>query len=67
MDTDFPLNVIENEDGSLTIEWDENHPRTSMFNNFTEQDFLRLLQDECLRILGQQEYDRIKQQQHTED
>ena len=40
---DTPLTVLENEDGSFTIEWDENDPRTAIFNGWTEDDFIEMI------------------------
>jgi hypothetical protein len=34
------INVEDNEDGSVTITWDENDPIESMMNDWTEQDFI---------------------------
>ncbi len=34
------MNVMWNEDGSLTFEWDEDDPIESQFNEWTEKDFL---------------------------
>lgn len=39
----WPLAVYENPGGSFTIEWDEFHPVTSIFNEWTEEDFLKAL------------------------
>ena len=36
---DLPLTVTENEDGSFTIDWDDQHPITSQFNSWTKEDF----------------------------
>ena len=49
---DFPMIVTEEEDGSLTFEWDEKHPATSVFNGWTEDDFADMLIDACERVLG---------------
>ncbi len=40
---DFPFYVTEEEDGSWTFEWDRDHPATSVFNDWTEQDFADML------------------------
>lgn len=52
---DFPMTVTEEEDGSFTIEWDQNHPVTSYFNNFTEEDFVNMIMDACKKVLGKEE------------
>lgn len=62
MNNDLPMNVTECPDGTLLIEWDENHPVTSVFNTWTEQDFLDMLNEACKEVLGQEEYDRIRLQ-----
>lgn len=40
----LPLTVIENNDGSLTFEWDNEHPITSQLNTWTKDDFLNAIQ-----------------------
>jgi hypothetical protein len=37
---DKNLRVIENDDDSLTIEWDEDHPFASIFETWTEEDWI---------------------------
>ena len=37
------INVTHEKDGSFTITWDENDPRESIFNTFTEQDFIEVI------------------------
>lgn len=54
-DPDFPMTVTEEEDGSMTIEWDKDHPVTSYFNNFTEEDFTNMIIDACKDVLGEEE------------
>jgi hypothetical protein len=39
------IEVKENEDGSFSISWDENHPTESMFNTWTEEDFIKSISD----------------------
>ena len=34
------INVKDHEDGSFTIEWDENDPQESIFNDWTKEDFI---------------------------
>ena len=34
------INVKDHEDGSFTIEWDENDPQESIFNDWTKEDFV---------------------------
>ena len=38
--SDLPISVVYEDDGSLTIMWDESHPVTSFLNDWTEQDFV---------------------------
>jgi len=44
---DFPLDVIFEEDGSVTFDWDDKHPLTSQLNDWTEEDFLTALRKAC--------------------
>jgi hypothetical protein len=62
MSENFPLVVTVNEDDSITIEWDENHPVTSVFNTWTEKDFLDSILNGCKDVIGEEEYDRIKKE-----
>lgn len=43
MNDDFPFYVVEEKDGSMTLHWDSKHPATSVFNAWTEQDFIDML------------------------
>ena len=43
---ELPLTVIENEDGSFTFDWDDEHPITSQLNTWTENDFLNCLREQ---------------------
>lgn len=38
------VEVTPNEDGSFEITWDENDPQESMFNTWTEEDFIRVIE-----------------------
>lgn len=42
---DLPLTVIENDDGSFTIDWDDEHFITSQLNTWSENDFLNALRE----------------------
>jgi hypothetical protein len=53
----FPMLITEEEDGSFTIQWDENHPVTSMFNTWTEEDFTNMIIERCKEILGEEEFE----------
>ena len=37
------IQVTEEKDGSLNISWDENDPKESLLNQFTEQDFIDVI------------------------
>jgi len=37
------IQVTENENGSFTISWDENSPTESIFNTWTEEDFINAI------------------------
>lgn len=50
---DFPFAVVEEEDGSFTFYWDENHPNTCMFNDWTEDDFIRMLTESSAQAINQ--------------
>ena len=43
---DLPLTVTENDDGSFTLDWDDEHPITSQLNTWTENDFLNCLREQ---------------------
>lgn len=43
---DLPLTVTENEDGSFTFDWDDEHPITSQLNTWCENDFLNCLREQ---------------------
>lgn len=39
------IDVKQEDDGSFTIYWDENDPKESMFNTWTESDFQNAIDD----------------------
>lgn len=49
------LKVIENDDGTFTLEWDPNDPKWSMFNDIPEEELsatiVELLTERCKEIL----------------
>jgi hypothetical protein len=53
------LAVYEEDDGSLTIEWDENDPIESVFNTWTEQDFIDAIMEKAKEVLGEEEVNAI--------
>lgn len=50
--TDFPMKVIELEDGRIRIEWDANHPTTSVMNDWTEEYFLEVIMSYSENVLA---------------
>lgn len=45
------MTVTFEEDGNMTIEWDETHPVASVLNDWTEQDFLDCFLEAAERVL----------------
>ena len=39
------IEVIENEDGSFTISWDETYTTESIFNTWTAEDFTKAIME----------------------
>jgi len=39
------IEVTHNEDNTFTISWDENSPTESIFNTWTEEDFIKVIMD----------------------
>lgn len=48
------INVTENEDGTLTIEWDTEED--AIFNDWTAEDFIRLISDYAEKVTAESEY-----------
>lgn len=44
------IEVKENEDGSFTISWDENDPKESIFNTWTEENFIQAIEQHLKQI-----------------
>jgi len=44
------IKVEEKEDGSFEISWNENDPRESMFNTWTESDFLNAITEHLNKL-----------------
>jgi len=57
------IDVKENEDGSFTISWDSEDPYESIFNNWTEEDFTKLIEDYCHKVIAAAESDPDKFQE----
>jgi len=45
------IDVKENEDGSFTISWDPDDPVESIFNTWTEQDFIDAIMSQCKGVI----------------
>jgi len=39
------IDVQENSDGTFTISWDENDPNEAIFNDYTAEDFITIIQN----------------------
>ena len=44
------IEVVQEDDGSLTVHWDENDPIESQLNTWTEQDFIDCIMDKCKEL-----------------
>jgi|TARA_B100000035_G_scaffold16645_1_gene13401 hypothetical protein len=55
------INVTQKSENEFIIEWDESDPQESIFNSFTEQDFIDLLKYQAERDLK-----RLKDSSSTE-
>jgi len=44
------IQVIENEDGSFDISWDENSPTESILNTWTEKDFIKVIMEHLQKL-----------------
>lgn len=49
------IKVEENEDGSLEISWDPNDPVESIFNTWTEEQFIDAIMQRANEVLEQNE------------
>ena len=47
------ISVTENTDGTFTIDWDENDPKESRFNDWTEEDFTNAISSYLEELIGQ--------------
>ena len=57
------IDVKQEDDGRFTITWDENDPQESIFNNYTEEDFINIIQNylQSLQELGEVDIDKVTQ------
>ena len=53
------MKVTEEQDGSFTIDWDPNDPVESVFNTWTEEDFIQCIKDRAREVLGEETYNAI--------
>lgn len=49
------LQVTENEDGTLSISWDENDPKYSFLNGLTEAEVTAILEQSIQRMIEDDE------------
>lgn len=57
------INVTQENDKSFTISWDENDPKESILNNWTEEDFIKVITDSLQNTeVSQQETTNTQQQ-----
>jgi hypothetical protein len=47
------ITVTDNPDGSFTIGWDENDPVERVFNDWTEDDFVRCFTDRARSVINE--------------
>ena len=50
------IDVKDNEDGSFTISWDENDPLESVFNDWTEEDFINYFRAAAEETLAAEDF-----------
>ena len=60
------INVTQKSENEFIIEWDENDPGESIFNSFTEQDFIDLLKYQAERHLKRLEDSSSTEEEHGE-
>ena len=61
------INVTQNEDGSFEISWDENDPKESILNDYTQEDFQNIIRNFLEQQKCAEEYTSFaaKQRQNT--
>lgn len=50
------IEVKEEDDGTFTISWDQNDPQESIFNTWTEDDFIQVIRERCNQILNDESH-----------
>lgn len=61
------LEVKEKEDGSFDISWDPNDPVESVFNTWTEEDFINCIMDACNKVIEENEIECRKRLEMVAD
>jgi hypothetical protein len=51
------ITVTEEQDGSITIDWDQNDPKESVLNSWTEEDFINAIRESLNDRKGSSEND----------
>jgi len=46
------ISVTENSDGTFEIDWNQNDPKESILNFWTEEDFIRVISSYCEEIIA---------------
>ena len=60
------INVIQKSENTFTIEWDENDPQESIFNTFTEEDFIEVLRHYAEKSLVESKYSKQSREESQE-
>ena len=60
------INVTQKSEREFIIEWDPKDPQESIFNSFTEQDFIDLLKYQAERELKRLENSSSTEEEHSE-
>jgi len=60
------ITAIVNDDETITFNWHENDPVDSVFNTWTEQDFMDAILDYSKEVMGEEEYSKIIEE-HKEE
>lgn len=60
------INVTQESENTFTIEWDHEDPGESIFNSFTEQDFIEVLKYYAERSLSIDKYSKQSREESQE-